>query len=137
MADRDTFDQNAKAERRQKLEDSLKERFHPLQCREIENLLRPQILRAVVSDYEGRQPEFPKFEHGDYAKKPLGIFIEEQLLKGSQDRKGRYADKSGTVTDKIGFCEKAIAATSEWSDLASEAQELTTKIYDFITANNR
>ena len=65
----------------------------------------------------------------------MGRFIEEKILK-KKKRKGSYQSESGTISDKLGFCEKAIQHLKNWNDMTSEAQELTKKIYKFIISNN-
>ncbi|NRA58985.1 MAG: AAA family ATPase, partial [Phycisphaerales bacterium] len=46
-----------KADRAERLEARLKERFHLLKCREIENTVSPEVLRRVIAAWYGNEPE--------------------------------------------------------------------------------
>jgi hypothetical protein len=137
IADKDTFVAGGKADRHEKLRRALNERFHLLECKEIENLLRSHVLKKVVTSYEKSEPTFKPVQRKDYATKPLGAFIENELLAGTKTRKGSYAADNGAVTDKVNFCDKAIVAIGSYDDLCEEAKQIAKKLYDFIAANNR
>jgi ArsR family metal-binding transcriptional regulator len=137
IADKDTFSSGAKADRHEELQKRLGERFHVLNCKEIENLLTARVLKQVVSTYETGEVNFNDVQRNDYATKPLGRFIETELLASAATRKCSYQTKSGTVSDKVSFCEKAIATMEKYEDLCEEAKEIARKLYDFIAANNR
>ena len=126
----------AKAERHEKLKKKLGDRYCCLTSREIENLLAPDILGQIVWEYEGEQVELAKVNQSTYAEKPLGKFIESNLLKNPRKRRGSYAAESGTVSDKLGFCQRALKHLTTFSDLSTEAQELTKRVYAFIRINN-
>jgi hypothetical protein len=133
----DKDDQDSHAMRHDKLKAKLDDRYYCLPVREIENLLTPEILRKVITDYEKSSPIFPEFKQDDYRDAYLGTFIEDTLLKGSKTRAGRYATESGTITQKIKFCDKAIDHIKTYDDLSPEAQELSKRLYDFIKNNNQ
>ncbi|MGA2865647.1 MAG: AAA family ATPase [Verrucomicrobiota bacterium] len=133
IADGDTASR-WKGARHEKLGETLRERYRPLKCREVENVLSPNILRAVLRQYGER--EFLKFKQEDYEHAPLGAFIKAKVLKGQRKRRRSYAD-NGTVSDKVGFCEKAISAMKSFDDLSEEAREIAKRLYDFIAANNK
>lgn len=40
------------------------------------------------------------------------------------------------MSDKINFCDKAIAAMKTYDDISDEAKEIAKKVYEFIAANN-
>ena len=78
----------------------------------------------------------PKQE--SYANKRLGKFIEEKIIKdpARKKRKASYAGDSGTVSDKVKFCEYAIETMKTLDSLSIAA--LAKRIYDFIeTAHNK
>lgn len=129
-------DGTKKIERQEKLKDALGERFHCLESREIENLASPKVLQKIVEEYEGQDLENFSYSHENYRSKYLGKFIENTILKNEKKRKGKYAADSGTVTQKVDFCEKALKHTESFDDLTQEAQELTIKIYEFIKTHN-
>jgi predicted ATP-dependent endonuclease of OLD family len=128
-------DSKKKEPRHEKLAEKLGERYYCLECSEIENLLSPEVLVKVIENYEGKSIN-KTLKQKSYTNQKLGKFI-DKWLKDEKHRKGSYASKSGTVTDKLNFCKKAIDWTSSFEDLSHEAQVLTQKIYDFIVSNNR
>jgi len=90
----------------------------------------------VVSEYEGSEVSSAELKQEDYRSKPLGRFIEDELLKGAKMRKGSYAAESETISDKTTFCQKALAHLTRFKDLSVEAQELTKRLYQFIEQEN-
>jgi predicted ATP-dependent endonuclease of OLD family len=131
-------DSEKKRERQEKLVEKLNERYYCLQCKEIENILSPSILRKVIADYEGKKVAELSFKtnfiHDTYKNKYLGRFIEKQL--NNKVRRGSYSSDSGTVSDKVGFCKKAISHIDSIEDLSEETVLLCRKIYEFINSNN-
>ncbi|HYF36685.1 MAG TPA: AAA family ATPase [Prosthecobacter sp.] len=128
-------DGDKKIGRHEALEKELGDRFVPLPCNEIENLLTPEILKAVVREYEGDDAEIDGFTQEEYRGAYLGTFLESKIT--NKKRKGPYAEDSGTVTDKKGFCAKAISHQKSWFDLSADAQQLVERIYRFIKTHNR
>lgn len=128
--------ESAKGRRHSVLQDRLGDRYCCLSGREIENLIHPNVVKAVLHSYG--EENLPEFEHSAYLQAKLGDFIEDLLTKsGSQKkRKGPYAKESGTITDKIGFCRRAIEASESWDDLSDHAQTLIKRVYDFISSCN-
>ena len=124
VTDRDDANKPAKRDRREKLAAKLGDRYYLLGCREVENLLSVAVLEAVVRSYEGTKAQFNSVTYDDYKDEPLGDFIEQRLLTTKQ-RSGSYATESGTVTDKLTFCERAINALTDFKELTDEAQKLT------------
>lgn len=135
-------DRDAKKEtRHERLANELGERFYQLPVREIENLLAPAVISAVVREYEGDSCMLNAFNQSDYASVYLGTFIESHVLATVSKRiskEGRpYADKSGTVRDKVAFCQKALAHIHKADDMSLHAAELANKICDFILDENQ
>jgi predicted ATP-dependent endonuclease of OLD family len=137
VADKDSLGNSAKEQRHEKLRNALGARFHLLGCREIENLLGLGILEAVVELYEKTPPQFHPVHRKDYATKPLGTFIEKELLASPKTRTGSYASANGSVTNKVDFCDKAVKVMTSYDDLSAEAKEIAEKMFNFIAANNR
>jgi hypothetical protein len=73
---------------------------------------------------------------GTYKDELLGNYIETVLLKGKKKRRGKYADASGTITQKYHFWEMAIAEITSFSDLSGEIKAVVKKMSDFIEKNN-
>lgn len=136
IADEDNMKPGAeKGKRQEKLIKKLQEKFHLLPVREIENLLTPDNLKSVLMA-NGELPDNLKtvVEQDAYAGKQLGKFIESTIIKNLalKRRIGSYAGDSGTVSDKVKFCERAIESMKEFDALSPAAQDLTQKVFDFI-----
>lgn len=131
IADRDQDKDN----RHEKLKKKLGDRFYLLGCREVENLLSKKVLLRVIEDYEGCNPEIEVIQEADYKDELLGQFIDGRLGT-NRKRKGFYAAESGTVSDKLGFCKKAIKYTDDWDDLSDETKIICKRILQFISENN-
>ena len=139
LADKD----QGKDKRHKQLKETLKERYYPLKCREIENLVFKDVLLKIVKDYEGINEDESSdninedFKYVDYKNNLLGRFIEKKIIvdKNKMKRKS-YMAKSGTIKDKIGFLNKAVTYIQKWDDLSPEAQEITEKVYNFIKEHN-
>jgi hypothetical protein len=132
IADKD----EGKQARHAKLKKELGERYLPLPCREIENLLTPVVISAVVQSYEGKDAQLNNFAQSDYEDEALGKFIEEKVLTSTRKRQASYRVESGTISDKITFCQKALENISKFEDLSPQAQALTKDIYKFIQSMN-
>lgn len=131
VADKDS---EKKEVRHSKLAQALGDRYYCLDCREIENLLTPLTLKNVIAKYEKTEVsdlDFNKrFSNKTYKNQPLGKFIEEII--SNKKRQGSYSSASGTVSDKVGFCKKAIAEMKNFEELSDEAKKLTEELYKFI-----
>jgi predicted ATP-dependent endonuclease of OLD family len=137
ISDKDDPEDKTKSKRRQKLKERLGKRFYCLKCREVENLLTPDVLKKVIKEYGEDISNIPDIKFKDYQDKYLGTFIEKNILKGKRTRNGSYSTGSGTITQKLSFCEKALKYIEKFEDLSDEAKRLTKLIYEFIKENNR
>jgi predicted ATP-dependent endonuclease of OLD family len=137
----------AKYERHLKLKETLKgvkgdikfERYYCLECREIENLLSPDILVKTIENYDVNDADIisKNLIYEEYKQKPLGEFIESKLKKNNgRNRQGKYNENSGTITQKVDFAKKAISHINELSDLSEEARKLAKQLYEFIEKMN-
>jgi hypothetical protein len=104
--------------------------------REIENLLPPVSIRGVLIVHGEEDANIPAFKQEDYASKPIGTYIDKILLKEKPKREGGYAADSGTVKDKVNFCDESLAQITRFDQLGAHAQELTRLLYEFIRARN-
>jgi predicted ATP-dependent endonuclease of OLD family len=138
-------DSEKKLERQEKLKERLGERYYCLECREIENLLKPDIVRKVVAEYEaGEENIQPSPSYVKYENTPLGRFIEKHMLVDasvskrlrSKDGGNPYSTPGGTVKDKVGFARRALKHIKVKDDMSAEAWKLAEKIYSFIASQN-
>lgn len=131
-------DSKKKETRQSKLAQALGERYYCLECREIENVLTATTLKKVIAGYEKvemSELKFTKnFSDKTYRDELLGRFIEKVLR--DKNRQGSYSSTSGAVSDKVGFCKRAISEMKSFEDLSEEAQKLSKELYEFIAANN-
>jgi len=133
IADRDDGTSAAKIERHTKLKDVLKDRFYVFDCKEIENQLSPSVLIRVLKSYGEDEACLLAINQEDYKDKNLGQYL-ENILGEQKKRKGSYID-GNTISDKVGFCRRAVSNIETWDDLSLEAQQLTEKLFDFILVN--
>lgn len=141
IADSDNATEGKKKERHEQLARVLGDRFVLLNCREVENLLTPETLKAVIRDYGDGDVGVKDFVQEDYRDDYLGDFIETEALNGTSTRSvdtGRsYATESGTIKDKDAFCRKALSHIKSIDDMSLEAKSVCKRIYDFIAENNK
>jgi len=134
---------SGKEARHEKLEATLGNRFYKLRVKEIENLLTPEVISAVIRDYEGEDFELAPFTQTAYANRYLGRFIDKEVLldKKKSARHGKlgtcYEDKSGTVKAKGEFCRRAITHMHSFDNIGEEAKLLASRICDFIVQQNK
>ena len=134
LVDRDDENNKSKRERHQFLSDTLGDRFHRLDCREVENLLTPLVLKSVISTLEGRELSFKHFTQSQYKTRLLGKYISDSIINDNPKR--TYHTDSGALADKITFCQIALENMHQFSDLSPEAQAITEKLYNFIQVQN-
>jgi hypothetical protein len=135
IIDQDGID--TKLERKDKLQEFLKERLIILPCREVENSLPSEVILGVVEEYERSSINILKdIDYESYQNLPLGNFIEEHILQNATPkRRGGYAEQSGTIKDKRAFCERAIKFI-DYENLPLSTQRVIEKIYKFIVEKN-
>ncbi len=135
ISDQDGANSNRKAERHEELKSRLKDRYYCLNAREIENLLKENIIISTIKSYDKTDCSainFSKIIQSKYEKKLLGKYIDENVAGLSR----RYSAKSGTINDKVEFAKTAVSYMENYDDLSDEAKLLTEKIYNFIQINN-
>lgn len=140
-----------KSERAQKLAEELQSRFHLLPGKEIENLLPVKIVLDTAKEIFSRKKQKTK-EGIDIEKLNsilaanlvtsqygIGYHLDKAFgLKGKGKDRKIFADESGTINDKVKFCQQAIKVMGEsvWG-LSPELICLCEKIYDHIEQKNR
>lgn len=136
-------DSKNKESRQEKLQNKLKENYYCLECKEIENLISVRVLKKVILDYEKKnsyeEPFAKDVKEEDYKDCYLGRFIDDNIKEDLTERiysKNKDKDKSGTIKDKLKFCEKVIKYTESFDDLSEEAKRMCEQIYSFIQKNN-
>lgn len=131
-------DSEKKLARQKKLEDALGDRYYCISCKEVENLLSKDVLLNVVAEYEKKSVDElnfkTNFSEKTYSNRYLGGFIEDNLV--DKQRRGTYKSASGTVSDKVNFCKKAINHIKSLYDMSEEAVDLCKKLFEFIKQNN-
>lgn len=120
------------------LEKLTKERYYCLKRKEIENLLKPEIIKKTVEDFEigAHNKEkliFEEFDYPDYAKENLGEFIDKML---SNKKIITYKD-GNTIVYKTKFAKRAIKHMRSHSDISKDADEIANLLYQFIASWNK
>ena len=137
IADNDnTQPGSAKQSRKEKYKEYLQDNFYELPVTEIENLISNEILKNVLIQQNlGKKEDIiNKFEDNkDYRNVRLGKFIDDLFC--DSDLK-KYSSDSGTIKNKLSFCNLVIEKTTDYDMLTKEAKELVEKVYDFILKNN-
>jgi hypothetical protein len=108
---------------------SLGDQMFVLKCKEVENLLPAALLRRVAVKW-GADPEaVSKINETDYQQPDVGLgrYLDETL--GTE----RFAAQSGTVKQKVAFCDDALRemGEGEW-ELTAQARELCDALVSFI-----
>lgn len=140
-----------KGERSEILEGELKERFHLLPSKEIENLLPLNIIEETARKIFQRKKtkttdqldasNLRKILNSNLSSSIYGIgyHLDKCLgLKGRGKSTRRiFADESGTINEKVKFCREAIEVmnTTDWI-LPEAIEELCSKIYRHIMEFN-
>jgi len=115
------------------LTEKLGKRYYCLKCREIENLLPQKIVLKVIQQLEKNiNLKFKTVNDKIYKSIPLGTFIENKC----DGIKHKYASDSGSIRDKVKFCQLAISQVNSISDMSDEAVELCKNINSFIIEMN-
>ena len=129
---------SAKAKRHKTLQRVLQKRFQLLDVREIENLLAPHVIRAVLLSYGELEDNLRTVQQDDYSTTGLGSFIEAKMFidPKKKARNADYAAASGTVNTKVEFSARALQHMNRWNDLSAPAQELTKRMYKFVAQHN-
>lgn len=156
LADSDGYNdykEGVKRERLNKLSDYFKEKFYCLKAKEIENILKPNVIKNVVTMFkygkENKDAElFNKvdFSENEYKNKNIGEFIDNKIdeqidIEKVNDEKFDYErkktfKKGSTVSDKVKFCKYSIENIKTLDDMSEEAIEICEKLYNFIKENN-
>ena len=133
---------SGKEDRHQKLRKALGNRLILLPVRESENLLTPNVIEKVIRSYEQTDFQIKSFTQAEYKSRYLGRYIDSHVLvdKKQSKRYGKhetcYADKSGTIKNKVNFCRRALKHIQSKKDLSDDAIQLAERICAFIHKQN-
>lgn len=137
IADNDnTKSGQKKQERKDRLKATLGDKFYELPVTEIENLLPQKIIEEILKKQNPKcvniiEEKFSKEKN--YKTKKIGRFI-DNLFKNTELK--QYSADSGTIKNKLNFCQTAIELITDYDMLTDEAKELVEKIVDFININS-
>lgn len=121
----------AKKDRFEKLEEALGKNFIRLNEKEIENILTRDVVLKVVQTYEKNDGLKIKENPGVLETVNVGRWIEESI----EGVKRNYIS-GNTISDKLGFCRKAINSMNSIEDLSESAIELCKRIHSFAADIN-
>ena len=111
---------------------SLGERFARTPGREVENLLPPQVIEAIVREHA--RPEAFPLQRERYRNERLGKFLDD--LAGAD---GKWGDEYGALKRKNDFCSKAVEHLDKltFTELDPEVQDMVKQICRFLVEQNR
>jgi hypothetical protein len=129
-------DVSNKGTRRADYEKILGDRFCVLNCKEIENLIPPEVLKEIVKAEfakAGKNVELIDYAKYSVSEEGLGKYLDVLL------EKDEFASETGSLKGKVNFCEKAIELMTrsdfQWQ-LTPPLNGLCEKIYQFILKQN-
>ncbi|XAW90211.1 hypothetical protein ABDK09_12170 [Vibrio sp. CDRSL-10 TSBA] len=141
-------DIDSKGDRVETLQQNLSDNFILLKWKEIENYIPHSILLKTAQKrwdtFNGKDDctfnisniNDDRFETD---KEGIGRILERYVDKPKGTERSFYSDKSGTIKDKVKFCQTAVAIMQdeefEWS-LTDELNELCETIWKHIEASN-
>jgi hypothetical protein len=134
IADGDVSDKGTRKDDYTKM---LGERFHILECKEIENLIPVEVLKELVRDeFKAKNKDVELIKYSKYSTDKIGIGA--YLDKLLEDK--LFGSDTGTVKSKVNFCEKAVEIMArpdfKW-ELPPPLLELCKKVYQFILKQNQ
>lgn len=124
-----------KYKRIQQLKENLGDRYYCLNVKEIENLLtKESLLKTLKFIDKAEDKNLIKFKNNKQFKEnsAVGTFIDSNI----DGLNKKYANKSGTIKDKVQFAQGAVNEIISFEDVREEAKSLTEKLYNFISTNN-
>lgn len=135
-----------KAETKEKLSEILGDKFYELPVREIENLIKLEVLENMLE--KDNNIEHGKLQRKKYIDKQssfytqdklsnptmhIGSFIDDTYICG---KKYKAYGTSKTIKDKAVFSRKICDCINEYDDLTEEAKDLVQKVANFIIISN-
>lgn len=137
IADNDNSKEGSlKAKRKEAFKEQLKENFYELSVTEVENLITSEMLKqTLLVQNPKKESEINKaFEkEKKFANKKLGKFIDSLFPNGEIKT---YSANSGTIKNKVEFCNSVIGVIDDYDKLSEESKLITEKLYEFIRKNN-
>ena len=120
--------------------DMLKDKLVVLECKEIENLLPIEILKELAeSAFEEHEMDINSLDYDDYSKSNIGLGNYLDELLELKEGESVFSADSGTIKQKVKFCNDAINIMNDsdidWT-LTAELNELCKKIFDHILEYN-
>lgn len=114
----------------------LGDRFYVLSCKEIENLLPPEVLKEVVKEaFRDANRDVEAIDYAQYSTSHEGIGKYLDGLLGKE----HFASETGTLKSKVNFCEKAFDLMTrpdfEWQ-LTPPLTDLCEKLRQFVLKQN-
>ena len=101
-----------------------------------ENLLSQNTIEQILIKQNPKYAEEIKTKFSEerkYKNKKLGSYL-DMLFKDIELK--RYSASSGTIKNKLDFCQTALKLITDYDMLTEEAKVLTEKVFNFIRENN-
>lgn len=129
--------QQKKKDRKLALSNFLGENFYELNVNEIENLLTiDTIKKIIIKQNPTLTNNINNINWENHLDKMLGKYIDDTLKNNNILNAKKYSAESGTIKDKVSFCNEARSLITDYNSLSNEAKVLIEKIYCFIKKSN-
>lgn len=129
--------QQKKKDRKLALSNFLGENFYELNVNEIENLLTiDTIKKIIIKQNPTLTNNINNINWENHLDKMLGKYIDDTLINNNILNAKKYSAESGTIKDKVSFCNEARSLITDYNSLSNEAKVLIEKIYCFIEKSN-
>ncbi|MBO4823439.1 MAG: ATP-binding protein [Clostridia bacterium] len=133
-----TDKQVTRKKRKEEFSNCLGDNYCNLEVTEIENLVSKDVLKNVLIEQNKDKKELieKKFSEEEIEFRNIGLGQYISDLFKDDDLTCKYKAESGTIKNKLSFCNAVINETTEYDMLSKDAMDLVDKIYNFIKKNN-
>lgn len=138
ITDNDNVNKGEIRRRRDELAQIMGEKFYELKSREIENLIKLEVLDKMIEEDNFKRNYNKKVCEKEYEqsklsnkKTQIGAFIQDRY-----DNIKKYTSDGKTLINKASFANKICSHINDWDDLSPQAKEIAEVIYNHIKKSN-
>lgn len=138
ITDNDNVNKGEIRRRRDELAQIMGEKFYELKSREIENLIKLEVLDKMIEEDNFKRNYNKKVCEEEYEqsklsnkKTQIGAFIQDRY-----DNIKKYTSDGKTLINKASFANKICSHINDWDDLSPQAKEIAEVIYNHIRKSN-
>lgn len=138
ITDNDNVNKGEIRRRRDKLAQVMGDKFYELKSREIENLIKLEVLDKMLEEDNSKRDFNKKVCEEEYEqsklsnkKTQIATFIHDRY-----DNIKKYTSDGKTLINKASFANKICSHINDWDDLSPQAKEIAEVIYNHIKKSN-